>query len=132
MAVFVDSSVFVAYYNERDVHHEASVELIKKCVEGDFGELFTSDYVFDEVVTVTLIKTGIKKAVELGEYLLNSEVMLLEVDRDAFNTAWEMFKSLEMSFTDCTNIAVMGLHGIDKILTFDRGFKAVEGIKAVP
>ncbi|MEE8167486.1 MAG: PIN domain-containing protein [Candidatus Hydrothermarchaeales archaeon] len=132
MGVFIDSSVFVAYYNERDLHHKASVELIKKCVEGDFGELFTSDYVFDEAVTVTFVKTGLKKAVELGHYLLNSEVSLLEVDRDAFNTAWERFKSVEMSFTDCTNIAVMRLHGIDKILTFDRGFKQVKEIKVIP
>ncbi len=132
MGVFIDSSVFVAYYNERDLHYKASVELIKKCVEGDFGELFTSDYVFDEAVTVTLVKTSLAKAIELGNYLLNSEVVVLKVDKDAFNVAWERFKSVEMSFTDCTNIAVMRLHGIDKILTIDRGFKQVKEIKVIP
>lgn len=132
MAVFLDSSVFVAYYNERDFHHKASVEQIKKCAEGDFGELFTSDYVFDESVTVTLVKAGLEKAVELGDYLLNSEVTLLEVDKDAFTRAWGEFKSAGMSFTDCTNIALMRLHGIEKILTFDRGFKRIEGINVVP
>ncbi len=132
MAVFIDSCVFIAYYNQRDLHHKASVKLVEKCVEGDFGELFTSDYVFDEAITVTFVKTGLKKAVELGDYLLNSEVELLDVDRDAFNTAWEKFKTAEMSFTDCTNIAVMRLHGIDKILTFDRGFKKIEKIKVIP
>ncbi|MEE8400537.1 MAG: PIN domain-containing protein [Candidatus Hydrothermarchaeaceae archaeon] len=130
--MFIDSCVFVAYYNERDMHHKATVELIEKCAEGDFGELFASDYVFDEVVTVTLVKIGLKKAVALGDHLLNSEVTLLEVDRDAFTAAWEEFKSAKMSFTDCTNIAVMRLHGIDRILTFDGGFKKVKGIKVIP
>ncbi|MFQ5975426.1 MAG: PIN domain-containing protein, partial [Candidatus Hydrothermarchaeales archaeon] len=60
------------------------------------------------------------------------EVELLEVDRDAFNTAWEKFKTAEMCFTDCTNVAVMRLHGIDKILTFDRGFKEIKKIKVIP
>jgi len=74
-------------------------------------ESSSPDYVFDEVGTVALPKTGVERAVAPGEYLLN------------FTVAWEKFKSLEMSFTDCTSIAVMRLHGIDKTLTFDRGFK---------
>ncbi len=132
MVLFIDSSVFVAYYNQRDQHNKTAVELIKKCVEGDYGELFASDYVFDEAVTVTFVKTGLKKAVELGEYLLKSEVTLLEVDRDVFDVAWEKFKSAEMSFTDCTNIALMKSNGIDKILTFDSGFKKIKEIKVIP
>lgn len=40
-----------------------------------------------EAVTVTLLKTGLKRAVELGDYLLNSEVTLLEVDGDIFKEA---------------------------------------------
>jgi hypothetical protein len=131
MAAFIDSSVLVAYYNQRDVHHAQAQELLKRGVEGDFGELFISDYVFDETVTVTLVKTGLDRAVELGDYLLNSELTLLRVDEDAFHEAWEMFKNLGMSFTDCTNIAVMHHHGIESILTFDKGFKD-KGIKAIP
>jgi len=132
LSVFIDSCVFVAYYNRRDTHHKAAVELIEKGVAGDFGELYTSDYVFDETVTVTLVKAGLKAAVELGGYMLDSELELLEVDKDAFTAAWEMFKTLKMSFTDCTNVAVMRLHGIEEILTFDRGFKKVGGIKSIP
>jgi predicted nucleic acid-binding protein len=88
--------------------------------------------VFNEAVTVTLLKTGLKEAIELGDYLLNSEVKLLEVDRDIFKEAWEEFKTAEMSFTDCTNIAMMRLYGIDKILTFDKGLKKIKGIRAIP
>lgn len=28
-----------------------------------------------------------------------------------------------MSFTDCTNLSLMKLYGIDKIMTFDMGFR---------
>lgn len=132
MPLFIDSCVFVAYRNKRDVHHKTSAELMEKCVGGYFGELYTSDYVFDETVTVTLVKAGLKEAIELGGYLLNSEVELLKVDKDAFDAAWEMFCTLGMGFTDCTNIALMRLYGIDKIMTFDGEFKRVNGIKVIP
>ncbi len=131
MGAFIDSSVLVAYYNKRDVHHARAVELIKKCIEGEFGEVYASDYVFDEVVTVTLVRAGLERAVEIGEYLLNSEIALLRVDEDAFRDAWKKFKSLGISFTDCTNVAMMELHGIDRILTFDEGFKRAK-VKVVP
>lgn len=130
MAIFIDTNMFVAYYNERDLHHKRSEELIKKIVGGDYGEIFTSDYVFDEAVTVTLVKTNLKKALELGEHILNSEITLLKVD-DAFSAAWKEFKTANMSFTDCTIIALMKQNGIDKVMTFDEGFRKIKGIKVV-
>lgn len=50
-------------------------------MEGYYGNVFTSDYIFDESVTVTLVRTKeIKRAIALGEYILNSEINLLSVD----------------------------------------------------
>jgi hypothetical protein len=122
----------VAYYNERDVHHKKALELVKKSVDGYFGELFTSDYVFDEAVTVTLVKTSVEKALELGEHILNSEITMLKVGEDAFSMAWKEFKKADMSFTDCTIVSLMRLNGIDRLMTFDEGFKKVQGIAITP
>lgn len=132
MVIFIDTNVFVAYYNERDVHHKKALELVKKSVDGYFGELFTSDYVFDEAVTVTLVKTSVEKALELGEHILNSEITMLKVGEDAFSMAWKEFKKADMSFTDCTIVSLMRLNGIDRLMTFDEGFKKVQGIAITP
>lgn len=129
--IFIDTNVFVAYYNKRDIHHERSLELIKRAIEGYYGKIFTSDYVFDESVTVTLVRTkDIEKAVALGEYILNSEIELLSVDETRFFESWNLFKEIEMSFTDCTNLSLMKLYGIDKIMTFDMGFRD-KGVEVV-
>jgi len=132
MPVFIDSSVLVAYHNSRDEHHREAVRLLTRCVEGDFGEPWISDYVFDEVVTVALVKVGLERAVELGDHLLSSELKMLKVDDQSFREAWALFQKQGMSFTDCTTIAVMRQNGIERLLTFDRGFKEIEGIKALP
>lgn len=51
---------------------------------------------------------------------------ILKFDEEHFNRAWEIFKNQkrsELSFTDCTNIAIMGDLGIRNIATFDGGFE---------
>ncbi len=128
--MFLDTSVIVAYYNSRDGLHKRAFELLPKIVRGDNGRVFISDYIFDEAVTVSLIRTkNLKKALELGEHLLKSEFHLLKVDDDAFNLGWELFQKANMSFTDCSSLALMRLYGIDKIATFDTGFGRVKGVK---
>ncbi|RMF90456.1 MAG: PIN domain-containing protein [Methanobacteriota archaeon] len=132
MPIFIDSSVLVAYHNSRVEHHKEAVQLLTRCVEGEFGEPWISDYIFDEVVTVTLVKVGLEKAVEVGDYLLSSELKMLKVDEESFREAWTLFQKEGMSFTDCTIIAVMRQNGIEKLLTFDKRLKETEGIKALP
>ena len=122
----------MAYYNKRDFHHEKSLKLVENAIKGYYGKVFTSDYVFDESVTVTLVRTkDIKRAITLGEHILNAEIELLSVNEECFFKGWDIFKGLEMSFTDCTNLALMKKYGINKIMTFDKGFKDIEGIEVV-
>ena len=132
MPAFIDTSAIVAYYNSRDQHHRQAVEILSRAIKGEYGSLFISDYVFEEAVTVTLVRTkNLELAVRLGEVLLNSEIEILRVDEDAFTLAWEIFRDAKMSFTDCTSLALMRLYGIPTIITFDRGF-AERGVRVVP
>ena len=123
--IFLDSSMFVAYWNIRDVHHERADKLMKKILNNEYGPAFFSDYIFDEVVTVLLFKVGFKIANEIGEYLLNSELEMVAVDNNLFSKSWALFNtSRDQSFTDCTILAVMEEYGIEKLATFDKGFAA--------
>ncbi|NOZ58518.1 MAG: type II toxin-antitoxin system VapC family toxin [Euryarchaeota archaeon] len=132
MSAFIDTSAIVAYYNSRDQHHAQAVEVLSKAAGGEYGRLFISDYVFDEAVTVTLVRTkDLELAVRLGEVLLNSEVEVLRVDEDAFDLAWRIFREVGLSFTDCTILALMRLYGIPTLITFDRGFAGM-GVRMVP
>ena len=132
MSILVDSSVFCAYANVRDVHHGAAKVIIGEIASGKHGRAVTTDYIFDESVTVALRKANKKTAVELGGFILDSELLLAEINSHVFKKAWDLFrKDGALSFTDCTSVAFMSLFGISKIATFDRDFKGVKGVEVV-
>ena len=110
-----------------DENHKQAKELMERALKGEYGAVYTSDYVIDEAVTATLART--KKfgaAIEVGEFILGSpRLKKLRVSEEIFDAAWRQFKSLEkrpMSFTDCTSLALMGKSGIENIASFDSGF----------
>jgi predicted nucleic acid-binding protein len=127
MGVFIDTSVFIALHNADDRYHQKSKELIKNALKGNLGRIYTSDYIIDEAVTTALVRTRKHDiAVDLGTYIIGSpRIIKLTVDQDTFKAAWTKFKTLEdkaLSFTDCTSIALTEKHGINHIMSFDRGF----------
>jgi hypothetical protein len=130
MSIFVDTNVFVAYCNLRDVHHHKAIQLMERLDKEEFGDVYISDYVFNEIVTVTMLKAGIDKAVEIGEFLLSS-VNILRVDEEVFSEAWQIFKTAKISFTDCTIAAMVKIWKIDNLMSFDEGFKKFEWIELI-
>ena len=127
MAVFVDTSVWIAARNLDDVNHLRAKEILTSMLKGELGEIYTSDYILDEVVTLMLKRTGrLELAIEMGEYILKSpRIRKLRVTEEIFDDAWKKFKSLKskpMSFTDCTSLVLMEKKGIEYIASFDSGF----------
>ncbi|MGQ4834306.1 MAG: PIN domain-containing protein [Candidatus Asgardarchaeia archaeon] len=54
MAILLDSSVIIAFFNKRDKNHKRALELTEKALIDHYGTIFISDYVFDETVTYLL------------------------------------------------------------------------------
>ncbi len=130
--IFIDTCVFIAYVNKRDINHDRAIELLEDIMRGKYGKAFTSDYVFDEAVTYALMKTkDIKKALNVGRLILGDDKLprfleILFVDKVIFNRAWELFlKYKKLSFTDCTSIALMNEHEIKYIASFDSDFDGI-------
>ena len=127
MAVFVDTGLFVAMHNADDEFHLRSKELVERALKGDFGRIFTSDYVVDEAITTALVRTKRHDlALDLGRYIIESpRITKVWVGEDAFKKAWgkfKVFKDKPLSFTDCTSIALVEMSGIKQIMSFDCGF----------
>src|SRR3989338_3485370 len=115
MAILMDASVFCAYANLKDVHHSHSKQIIEDVVSGKYGDAVITDYIFDEIVTVVARKVHKEKAVQIGKFLLSSEVILTRINALVFEKAWELFNgAANLSFTDCTCVAFMQIFGIDK------------------
>ena len=133
ITVLIDTGVFVAFHNIRDENHEAALRLISAIACGEMGPALTTDYVFDESVTVTLIRTRRPElAISLGKLILGETtppfIEIARVNVEQFKRAWSLFGKYSgkgLSFTDCTSLAVMDSRSIDKIASFDSGFEGI-------
>jgi len=127
MAVFIDTGIFVALRNADDEFHVRSTGLMKRALKGEFGRIFTSDYVIDEAITTALARTRRHKlAVDVGRYIIESpRISKLWTTKEVFDLAWERFKTFRdrpMSFSDCVSLAHVERNGIKQIMSFDSGF----------
>ena len=90
--IFLDSSFIVACKIKDDEHHKKSIDFLIKLIEESDELLITSDYIFDEVVTVIFGKTKhIEAAIDVGQTLKIS-ASILKIDEEIFEKAWKIFK----------------------------------------
>lgn len=127
MGTFVDTSIFVAARNRSDANHARAEELLRSALKGEFGRIFTSDYIVDEAITLALVRTrNFQKAVNIGRFILESpRIERLTLTRDEFMESWNTFLKLGkkfLSFTDCTSLVLSENNGISRIMSFDSHF----------
>jgi len=135
VAVFLDTGVLVAAYNAQDQERAKAGSILRRAFNGEFGTVYTSQYVIDEGTTLlharsknrALSQSFLKKCLESKGLFT-----ILGVSETNFvDTSKEYFKQEELSFTDCSHVVLMRQHGIKNLATFDSGFKRVEGIRIV-
>jgi predicted nucleic acid-binding protein len=87
----------------------------------------TSDYVFDETVTLLLKRKGTAQAVQFGNWVLSAEnITLIRAGEDVWQAAWEMFQQYDdkqWAFTDCTSFMLMRQHNLHRAFAFDHCFE---------
>jgi predicted nucleic acid-binding protein len=129
--VYVDTSGWYAYARKDDPAHEGA----RAALERWEGRLVTTDYVFDETVTLARLRLGPAAAAKIGETLLDSSVVeLVRLMPEDFEDAWELFKKAKgkaWSFTDCASFAVMRRLRLNAAVTTDRHFRQA-GFDALP
>lgn len=134
MKLFVDTSGWVAVHDAADARNSKALA-VWQGLPRQAAVLFTTDYVFDETVTVLRLKIGHAAAVEFGDTLLRSRVVrMLEVTREVRDRAWAYFKTHRdkgYSFTDCTSFVIMHDLGLARAFTLDRHFRQA-GFEVLP
>jgi len=128
---FVDTGAWYAYINAGDPDHPR----IKDFLESFRGRLVTSNYIFDETVTLVRARLGYQRAAKVGEVLLDPRVVeLVRVGAGDERTAWQLFKERPdktYSFTDCTSFVLMRRLNINAAATLDEHF-AQESFETTP
>ncbi|RAW46111.1 VapC toxin family PIN domain ribonuclease [Halorubrum sp. 48-1-W] len=132
MSVFVDTGVFYAHHDLDASRHDVATEALTEVLRSaDYGHVMTSDYVYDESVTLTYRRTGrMADAIELGRRVRGVDpfpdaIDILHASRPVFGEAVERFEQYAdhgLSFTDAMTVALVEGHGIDAVLSFDDDF----------
>jgi uncharacterized protein len=129
---FIDAGPFVARWLPRDEHHRAALVTWEK-LSGQ--ELYTSNHVVDESITLLGRRASYEFAADRAESIFQSTVLeILYADRDDEMVALELFRKYadqKVSFTDCISFALMKRYGIETVFSFDRHFR-LAGWKTIP
>ena len=132
MSILIDTSALIAARNAEDRNHKSAVNNMNSALKGEYGKVFTSDYVFDEIVTLAYMRTGKKIfALDIGLFARSRPITMRFVEPIDFDRAWELYRQYDdknLSFTDCTNIALMERLDIESIFTFDSEFKGIVNV----
>ncbi len=134
MAIILDTSYLIALNNDKDIGHHLAKSLSPRIKTKEFGQVYISDYIFDELMTFLRVKSNPEPAIrKIGDALLaDDSLTVLRIDTDSFLKSWELFKkSSGLSFTDCTIVVIAEAYGIRHIASLDSGFDRIASIKRI-
>ena len=129
MSVFMDTGAFLAYRNQKDRYHEIALKLFREALKGKYGQIYTSDYVYDEAITLALTRTNnIAVAMDMAEVILSPRIKMIFIDAQLLERSTKTFKQYSgknLSFTDAVSIEIMNELDIEKYLGFDSHFNGI-------
>ena len=134
MSVFVDTDVFYAAHDEASERHENAIDGLRRIVAGEYGAVYTSDYVLDETVTLVRSRTDSVDAPRtvadrlLGRGEFPEALQLLIVDRERVQRTLatvERYADHDLSFTDASTVALVEDERIDRVCSFDDDFDGI-------
>jgi predicted nucleic acid-binding protein len=130
MSLLVDTGVLYAHHDRDAEHHEAAKEAMTAVLNGEYGQPYVTDYVYDETVTLTRRRMeGFDDAKTVSDRILGTDALkLIRIERRYFEKAvetFERYKDQSLSFTDASTVSVTEEREIDYVLSFDDDFDGV-------
>lgn len=125
--VLVDADIFVAWAKEDDANHTRATQIFHQLEDRPIV-FFTSNYVFAEALTVVSQRVSHDTAIKLGSTIQspNGSFQIKWITEEVEDLAFRIFieqTSKNVSFVDCTNMALQEAHHIDYIFSFDGVYK---------
>jgi predicted nucleic acid-binding protein len=125
----VDTTAWYSIVDLRDKNHKKAKIFLNNISK----PLITSNYIFDEIITLVKNKLGYKVAAELGKKLIGEEIaQIVRVTKEDEKNAWKIFLKYYdkgFSFTDCTSFIIIERLAIKEAFSFDQHFNQYGIIK---
>ena len=114
--MIIDSSVWIALFNERDSQHDKAVSK-----SASFADVALPEYIFLETCTLLLSKAGRDVTEQFLAYVLDSaDVAILHSSPEFFQATARLFRrptNKKLSFVDVSLLVLAESHDI---ITFDK------------
>lgn len=133
--IVLDSSLVIAWLNERDAHHPSAARVMARVKGGEWGEALLPEYVFLETVTVLAAKRGLEFASRTARNLVEGREAEFVFCSPYFADAVDVFRTqvrTKLSFADAAIVAIARHRAGGVVATFDRDFSKVDGILTIP
>ncbi len=125
-SIFIDTGAWYAFIDKNDPDHIPA----KKFYKDNTTPFITSNFIFDETITLLMRRLGFDIALKFGENIKKSSfVNIISVTNIDEDSAWQIFlkyKNSGFSYTDCTSFALMHRLRINTAFTFDKHFKIMK------
>lgn len=129
--LFVDTSAWFAFINRADPSHQGVAALLSRFK----GRLVTSNFVFDETVSLCRYRLGHRPATSAGEILRSGAIAdVIRITAQDEAAAWALFAARpdqRYSFTDCTSFILLRRLGLATVAALDHDF-STEGFEVLP
>jgi predicted nucleic acid-binding protein len=124
--LFIDTGAWYAVVDKKDPDHRVAEHFLRN----NKIPLLTTNFIFDETITLIRSRLGWSVARDFGERLKQSGfVSIIVVKDEDEERAWEIFlkyRDKDFSYTDCTSFAVMERLKIDTTFSFDSHFQTMK------
>jgi predicted nucleic acid-binding protein len=132
--VFVDTGGWMACADRADPAHVSCCAARDSVMETG-RTLITSDFVVDETLTLIRVRLGLDAASAWWQQIDGTGRLRWErVEDDRFERARHLFfqyRDKDLSFTDCTSLAIMRELKLTTVITTDRHFQQM-GYEVLP
>lgn len=130
--IFVDTSAWYALVDKKDPEHSKAKIFFKE----NKIPLLTTNFVFDEIVTLIRFRLGLNCAKDFGLKLKNSSfVNIITIEGIDEDNAWKIFTKYQdktFSYTDCTSFAILVRLSIKNVFCFDKHFNQYDSFNILP
>ena len=126
--IFVDSNIPMYLVGADETHKVEARRLLERAI-ADGESLVTDAEVLQEILHRYV---AIDRRDAIGpafDVLLGVVDEVLSVERTDVERARRLVQTTPLSARDAVHLAIMRRHGISRIMTFDRGFDGIAGVR---
>lgn len=132
--ILVDSGFLFAFIDKDDPNHEVADKIMIRALSGDYGKLIVTNYIVDEVLTLSRVRTkGCASGKALQTFLKSKKektniffnIIISQKLIDICEEYYQIYCKKGLSFTDCSLLACMKEYQIEYLASFDKTFKGI-------